>query len=302
MRRRKFITLLGGAAAASSVPWPRTARTQQGNQVRRIGILTGQSETDPTTQPRVSAFKKGLEALGWTEGRNVRIDYRGDSNYPDRHSAHAAELVGMAPDVILSSPPGMKPLLGVTRTIPIVFVLAIDPIAEGFVKSLARPGGNVTGFAAWDPSNSSKHIELLKEVSPNVARVMFIYNPIVPGITKWVDVIAAAAPSFGVEAKGAAVSNAADIEQSITALALEPNGGLIVPSNPVINENLELIHAVTRRHRLPAIGVYRFFPARGGLMSYGISDVDQFRRSTSYVDRILKGQKPADLPVQYPTT
>ena len=287
MRRREFITLIGGAAA-----WPRAAPAQQSERVRRIGVMIG-ADT-PMAHSRIGALKKGLEALGWVEGRNLRIDvrYTRDS---------AAELVGLAPDVILCTVPQFMPLEQVNRGITIIFILAIDPVAEGLVKSLARPSGNVTGFAAWDPTNSTKHVELLKEVAPHLARVLFIYNPLVPGIAKWVDVIVGAAPSFGVEAKGAAVSNALDIERSITALAREPNGGLIVPSNPAINENLELIHAFTKQHRIPTIGVYSFFPAGGGLMSYGANDVDQFRRSASYVNRILKGERPGDLPIQYPT-
>jgi putative tryptophan/tyrosine transport system substrate-binding protein len=209
--------------------------------------------------------------------------------------------VALSPDVILSTPPALRPLLEVTRIIPIVFVLAIDPVGDGSVASLARPGGSVTGFASAEPANATKYVEVLKEIAPHTTRMTYIHNPLVPGINKMVDEFVAAARSFGVEAKGVAVRDGADIERSIEALAQEPNGALMVPSSPGITEHLDLIVALASRHRLPTIGSFRFFPARGGLMSWGTDDLDQFRSAASYVDRILKGAKPADLPVQYPT-
>jgi putative tryptophan/tyrosine transport system substrate-binding protein len=188
-----------------------------------------------------------------------------------------------------------------TRTIPVVFALAIDPVADGFIESLARPGGNFTGLAGWDPSNSTKLIQLLKEIAPHVARVTYIYEPAVPGMTSFVDAGVAVSRSLGVEVKGAAVRDTADIERAIATLAQEPNGALFVASNPVVFENLDLIVALAERHRLPTMGAYRFVPAGGGVMSWGSDDIDQFRRAASYVDRILKGARPADLPVEYPT-
>jgi putative ABC transport system substrate-binding protein len=293
LRRREFITLLSGGAAT----WPLAARAQQPERPRRIGVYSGPTQNGPNVQARLGAFRKGLEALGWIEGRNLHIDYR----YNTANPAEAAELVALAPEVILSTTPGLRPLQQASRTIPIVFVLVLEPVAEGFVESLSRPGGNMTGFAGWDPVNASKHLQLLKEIAPNINRILYIYNPAVPGIVKLAEGAISVASSFGVEASGTTVRNAIDIERSIEMLAREPNGGLIVPSNPGINENLELIHSLTARYRIPAIGVYRFFPASGGLLSYGFNDVDQFREAASYVDRILKGAKASELPVQYPT-
>jgi len=292
MNRRKFVTFLGGA-----VTWAQAAHSQPVGRVRRIGVYSGPTQNGPNVQARLGAFRKGLEALGWFEGRNLHIDYR----YNTANPADAAELVALAPEVILSTTPGLRPLQKASRAIPIVFVLVLEPVAEGFVESLARPGGNMTGFAGWDPVNASKHLQLLKEIAPNINRMLYIYHPAVPGIVKLAEGAISVASSFGVEASGAAVRNAADIERSIETLAREPNGGLIVASNPGINENLELIHSLTARYRIPAVGVYRFFPATGGLMSYGFNDVDQFRDAALYVDRILKGAKPSELPVQYPT-
>jgi len=287
VNRSEFITLLGGTAAA----YPVATRAQQVERLRRIGVFAG---SVAQSKERLNAFRQGLEALGWVEGRNIQVDYR-------YNLAEAAELVALAPDVILTTVPGLRPLQRAGRTGPIVFVLALEPVAEGFVASLARPGGNMTGFAGWDPVNASKHLQLLKEIAPNINRVLYIYNPVVPGIAKLAEGALSVASSFGVVASGAAVHSATDIERSIETLAQEANGGLIVPSNPVINDNLELIYSLTTRHRIPTVGVYRFFPAGGGLMSYGFNDIDQYRDAASYVDRILKGAKPSELPVQYPT-
>jgi putative ABC transport system substrate-binding protein len=295
MRRREFIAGIGGAAA-----WPTVARAQQGERVRRIAVLIGGAQNNPQTRARADAFRKGLEALGWIEGRNLRVDYRFPSD-GEQYRVYTAELVGLRPEVILSLPPGLRLLQPLTRTIPIVFVLALDPIGEGFVTSLARPGGNMTGFAVYDPSIQAKWLQLLKEVAPNVARVLFLYSPLVPGIIGAADAFVSAAPVFSVEGRSAAVRNADDIKRAIEELGRVPNGGLFVPSNPIINDNVELIHSLAAQHRLPSEGVYRFFAASGGLMSYGVDDLDQFRLAASYVDRVLKGEKPSDLPVQYPT-
>jgi putative tryptophan/tyrosine transport system substrate-binding protein len=292
MKRRDFVTLLGGATVA----WPLAARAQQPDRVRRVGVLVG-AENDPATQARVAAFRQGLAALGWIEGRNVHVDYRFGGN-ADRLGASVADLVGVAPDVIVSSPQGLGPLRQATRTIPIVFVLLADPIGQGFVASLARPGGMMTGFASLDPSTVSKQLQLLKQVAPRVTRVANLYDPLNPTFAAFADMLVATAPTFNIEAWGAPVRNAAEIGQSIEALARESNGALMVAGVP---ENLDLILRLAARHRLPTMGPLRFLPARGGLMSYGFDDLDEFRSAASYVDRILKGAKPGELPVQYPT-
>jgi putative ABC transport system substrate-binding protein len=292
MRRRDFITLLGGAAAAL----PLAARGQQSGRVRRVGVLVG-AENDAETQARVAAFRQGLAALGWIEGRNLHVDYRFGGN-ADRLGASVADMVGLAPDVIVSSPQGLEPLRQATGTIPIVFVLLADPMGQGFVASLARPGGMMTGFASLDPSIVSKQLQLLKEVAPRVTRVANLYDSVNPTVAAFADMLVATAPKFNIEAWGAPVHNAAEVEQSIEALARESNGALMVAGVPA---NIDLILRLAAQHRLPTMGPLRFLPARGGLMSYGFDDLDEFRSAASYVDRILKGAKPAELPVQYPT-
>jgi putative ABC transport system substrate-binding protein len=294
MKRRQFITLLGGAAA-----WPIAARAQQPERMRRIGALISGGENAPQTQARYGAFRKGLEALGWIEGRNLRIDVRYAST-DDQYRTYAAEMVALASEVILSSPTGLRPLQQATRAIPIVFVVLLDPVGEGFVANLARPGGNMTGFAAYDPSIQSKYLQLLKEIAPNITHVTYLFDPAVPAITKFADETAAAAPFFGLTVGRAPVHNAIEVEQSIEAVAREPNGALILANNTPIVANLDLILALSTRYRLPAMSFYRFFADSGGLVSYGFDDVDQFRQAASYVDRILKGEKPGELPVQYP--
>jgi putative tryptophan/tyrosine transport system substrate-binding protein len=296
MNRRDLITLLGGAAA-----WPVAAGAQQTERMRRIGVLATGDETAPQTQERLGAFRKGLEALGWVEGRNIRIDYRYSTGNPERLRTVAAELVALAPEAILSNPPGLPLLQQMTSTIPVVFVVLLDPVGQGIVANLARPGGNMTGFAAYDPSNNTKYLQLLKEIAPGVARVAFMHDPQNAGTMSWPDALAAAGPLFGVKAYGAPVRNTAEVEQSIEALVREPNGALLLANNVPIVANLELIIALATRHRLPTMGFFRYFPANGALMSYGFDDVEQFRQAAYYVDRILKGEKPAELPVQYPT-
>jgi putative tryptophan/tyrosine transport system substrate-binding protein len=298
MRRREFITILGGAAS-----WPLSARAQQPVRVRRIGVLIGGgSESDPEFVSRVAAFRDGLQRLGWADGRNVSIDYRWAAGDPNRLRANAAELVGMAPDAIFSGgTAALAALHQATRTVPIVFAQVADPVAQGFVTSLARPVGNITGFALYENGVAAKHLELLKQIAPLVARAVFMYDPVNPAWPGYLREIEAAAPSLGVRVSGAAVHNAADIEQTFDALAHGPNGGLIALTSPIVQSHRELIIALAARHRLPAVYGYRFFVADGGLASYGVDNIELYGRAAAYVDRILKGEKPGDLPVQFST-
>ncbi len=297
MRRREFITLLGGAAAA----WPLAARAQQPNGVRRIGVLIALAESDPEAQARAAAFRDGLQKLGWTEGHNIRIDYRWAAD-ADHLLAYAAELVGLAPDVIVGNSSALVAALQrATGTIPIVFAQVADPVGQGFVASLARPGGNITGFATTAATFSVKWLELLKEIAPRVTRVAVIYDPANPNWAGYLRGIEARAPLFGVQLSATRVRNAEEIERAIDALARETNGGLIVGSSSLTGVHRELIIALAARHRLPAVYQFRYFVTSGGLASYGIDNIDLFRRAASYVDRILKGEKPGDLPVQYAT-
>jgi putative tryptophan/tyrosine transport system substrate-binding protein len=298
IRRREFITLLGGAAAA----WPLTARAQQGERMRRVGVLNPFAENDPEVLANITAFRQALQKLGWTDGRNLRIDYRWGGANPERIRAHATELVALEPDVILvSSPLALQPLQQETRSIPIVFTGVSDPAGSGFVASLAHPGGNVTGFAVAEFSMYGKYLELLKEVAPQVTRVAVMMNPEqVPQAGNW-RAIETVAPSFKVLLTAAHVRDAAEIERVIDAFARESNGGLIVLPSALTIVHRELIIALAARHRLPAVYAFRQFVVDGGLMSYGVDLVDQYRQAASYVDRILRGEKPAELPVQQPT-
>jgi putative tryptophan/tyrosine transport system substrate-binding protein len=294
MKRRDFITLIGGAAAT----WPLRARAQQ---VRRIGMLLSLPESDLVGQHGVAAFQKALQELGWTDGRNVRIDYRWAVGNADR-IRYAAELVAIAPDVILAiSGANVGALQQVSRTVPIVFVAVIDPVGGGWVASLARPGGNATGFATYEFSMGGKWLELLKEIAPRVTRVAVIRDPSVPAGSGLFAAIQTVAPSFGVELTSVSVSDASEIEHGIAAFAREPNGGLIVPVPSSVALHRELLITLAARHRLPAIYSARYFVASGGLISYAPDSIDSYRRAAGYVDRILKGEKPADLPVQAPT-
>jgi putative ABC transport system substrate-binding protein len=297
MRRREFITLLGGAAV-----WPMTVRAQQPERVRRIGVLMPFEESDSDAQANITAFRQALQMLGWTDGHNVRIDHRWGGGEPERISAHASELVRLKPDVILaSSPLVLQALLQETRSIPIVFTEITDPVGSGFVASLARPGGNVTGFAIAEFSMYGKSLEMLKEVAPHVARVVVLLNSEqAPQAGMW-HAIEAAAPSFRVQVTAADVRGSADIEHAIESLARESNGGLIVLPNVPTIVHRGLIMALAARHRLPAVYSSRQFVTEGALISYGPDRVDQYRRAAAYVDRILRGEKPADLPVQQPT-
>jgi putative tryptophan/tyrosine transport system substrate-binding protein len=299
MRRREFITLLGGAAVA----WPVAARAQQQpDRVRRIGVLQPINESDPEGQVRKAAFVRGLQKFGWTEGANVMIDYRWGGSDTDRIRRYAAELTGMRPEVIWTTGAlALLPLKRATRDIPIVFTQVYDPVGSGFVTSLTRPGGNITGFTLGEFSMGGKILEVLKEVAPQVSRVAVILNldqP--PHVAMW-RAIESTAVSFGVRLTPADVQGPAEIERAIEAFAREPNGGLIVLPGPIAIVHRELITALAARHRLPAAYGFRFFVTDGGLVSYGVDPADQSRQAASYVDRILKGEKPADLPVQQPT-
>jgi putative tryptophan/tyrosine transport system substrate-binding protein len=295
--RREFITLLGGAAA----PWPLAARAQQGERMRRVGVLMPFAENDSDAQANITAFRQALQTLGWT-GRNVRVDYRWGGGEAERISSYASELVGLKPDVILaSSPLVLQPLLQDTRSIPIVFTQITDPVGSGFVASLAHPGGNVTGFAIAEFSMYGKSLEMLKEVAPQVARVAVLLNPEqAPQAGMW-RAIEAAAPSFRVQVTAADVRDSAEIKRAIDSFASESNGGLIVLPNVPTIVHRGLIMALAARHRLPAVYSFRQFVREGGLISYGPDRLDQYRRAAAYVDRILRGEKPSDLPVQQPT-
>jgi ABC-type uncharacterized transport system substrate-binding protein len=297
MKRRTFITLLGGAAAA----WPLAARAQQPAQVRRIGVLMPFAADDPEYQTRVAAFHQALALLGWTIGRNVRVDTRWATANAADIRRHAAELVALAPDVILAhGASSVGPLLQATRTVPIVFPVISDPVAAGYVESLARPGGNVTGFMIFEYSMGGKWLELLKQIAPGVTRAAVLRDPTQSGASQFT-AIQTVAPSLRVEVSPVNTRDAGEIERAVAAFARAPNGGLIVTAGPAVTLHRELIITLAARHKLPAVYYERFFAVAGGLISYGPDYVDQYRRAAGYVDRILKGEKPADLPVQAPT-
>ena len=300
MRRREFIALFGGAALAG----PRAARAQQPDRVRRVGVLMSRAAGDPEEQARFAGFLQGLQKLGWTDGRNVRIDYRWAAADADRSRSYAAELVAVAPDVILASgSTSVAALLQTTRTVPIVFVNVIDPVGAGYVARLARPGGNATGFTAFEYSLSGKWLELLKEIAPNLTRIAILRDPaLAAGIGQFAAIQAMAPSSFGVELSPIDVRDGGEIERDVATLARESNGGLIVTGSSSAAVHRELIVMLAARHRLPAVYPFRYFVTSGGLISYGPDPIDVFRRAAGYVDRILKGEKAADLPVQAPTT
>jgi putative ABC transport system substrate-binding protein len=296
MRRRKFITLLGGAAAA----WPLAAGAQQPDRMRRIGMLWVTVETDPRSQANLAALRDGLAKLGWIEGRTLRTDVRWSLDN-DRLRAYAAELVSLKPDVILTfGNRGLIAVLQQTRSIPIVFTGTSDPVGQGFVASMARPGGNVTGFTNFEPSVAGKLVEALKQIAPRMDRVAIIFHPDNPNALSYARVVEAAAAAFAMKATLLRVRDAAEIEAAVNAFVREPNGGLL-PIDAVGRANREVIVALAARHGLPTVGDIRRFVEIGGLMSYGVADRDQQPRMASYVDRILHGEKPGDLPVQAPT-
>jgi putative tryptophan/tyrosine transport system substrate-binding protein len=298
VKRRAFITLLGGAAAA----WPLAARAQQQERMRRIGVLMSVAAEGPEGQARLAAFTNRLQQLGWTDGRNVRIDTRWGAGDAEGIRRYAAELVALGPDVILAS----GDIVGValqqtTRGVPIVFTMIADPVGAGLVEGLARPGGNTTGFTLYEYGISGKWLELLKEIAPNVKRAAVIREAGTAAGTGQFAAIQAVAPALGVELSPIGVGNVGEIERAVMAFARAPDGGLIVTGSGPAAIHRDLIVALAARHKLPAVYVGRFFVTAGGLISYGPDFVDQHRRAAQYVDRILKGEKPSDLPVQAPT-
>jgi putative ABC transport system substrate-binding protein len=297
MRRREFITLLGGAAA-----WPLAARAQQSRRMRRVGALLPYAANDPQAQTRNAAFLQGLQQLGWTVGTNVQIDYRWAAGNEDDTRKYAAELVALAPDVIFASgSAAVGPLHRATRTVPIVFAIVPDPVGAGFVDSLARPGGNITGFTPYEYGIGAKWLEVLKEVAPSVTRAAVLRDPaITAGIGLW-GAIQSVSPSFGVELRPVDVRDAGEIERAVSSFARSPNGGLILTGSALAIVHRDLIIALAARHRLPAVYYERYFAAAGGLISYGSDSAEQLRLAAGYVDRILRGEKPGDLPVQQPT-
>jgi putative ABC transport system substrate-binding protein len=297
MRRRSFITLLGGTAA-----WPLAARAQQPDRMRRIGALMPHVADNPQVQARNAAFLEGLRQSGWTVGRNVEVDYRWSAGMAGETHKYAAQLVALAPDVIFASgSASLGPLLQATRSVPIVFAIVPDPVGAGFVDSLAKPGGNATGFMTFEPGISAKWLELLKELVPGMRRAAVIRDPtITAGIGMW-SAIQAVAPSLGVEVRPIDVRNASEIERAVAEFARVPNGGMILTGSGRAVIHRDLIIAAAARHRLPTMYYERFFTGSGGLISYGPDYIDQYRRAAGYVDRILKGEKPADIPVQAPT-
>jgi ABC-type uncharacterized transport system substrate-binding protein len=295
-KRRQFITLIGGA-----VTWP-MAGNAQAERMRRIAVLMNTAADDPESRARNAAFLQGLQELGWTVGRNVRIDYRWAAGDADRLRRQAAELVALAPEVIMAAGnPTVTALQQATGSVPIVFAGVADPVGSGFVESLARPGGNITGFAPFEFGISGKWLELLKEIAPRVTRAAVLREATQVSGGGQFGAIQAVAPSLGVEVRPIGMRDGGEIERGINAFARDPNGGLIVVGGTSSVVHLKQIITLAARHRLPAVYYYRYFVAAGGLVSYGPDPHDQYRRAAGYVDRILKGEKPADLPVQAPT-
>jgi putative ABC transport system substrate-binding protein len=299
MKRREFVTLVGGIATA----WPLTARAQQTDLARRIGVLFGGGETDPEFQARIAAFRQRLQQLGWVEGNNLRIEIRWATGETARIRKHASELVALAPDVILAvgGNPAIAALQQATRSIPIVFVGTTDPVGAGFVASLARPAGNITGFSPFEYGISAKWLELLKQLDPRVKRAGVLRDPANPTGIGFLAAMQGVAPSFGVELSPLSVQRAGDVEIAIAGFARGSNGGLIVTLSGATIQHRGLISTLAARHGLAAIYPYRYFVTGGGLISYGPNSVEPFRSAAGYVDRILKGEKPDDLPVQQPT-
>jgi putative tryptophan/tyrosine transport system substrate-binding protein len=297
--RRNFVAALGGIAFA----WPLAARAQQADRMRRVGVLLNRVADDPEEQARLAAFLQRLQELGWTDGRNVRIDYRWAAAEAARSRTYAAELVALAPDVILAAgSQSVAALQQTATTVPIVFANVVDPVGAGFVARLARPGGNATGFTPFEYSLSGKWLELLKETAPNLTRIAILRDPaIASGIGQFAVIQAMASPSFGVELSPIDVRDGGEIERAVAAFARAANGGLIVTASSPTSVHRELIIMLAARHGLPAVYPFRYFVTSGGLISYGPDPTDQFRRAAGYVDRILKGEKASDLPVQAAT-
>ena len=297
MRRRDFVRAIVGSATA----WPLTARAQQSKSTRRVAALLPYSANDPEAQNRNAAFLQALQQLGWTVGQNVQIEYRWAAGSEGDMRKYAAELVALAPDVILTSGAAIEPLRRATRTVPIVFVIVPDPVGAGFVDSLARPGGNVTGFANYDYAIGAKWLALLKEIAPNTTRAAVLRDPALrAGMGQW-GAIQSASPSVAIEVSPISLVDAGELESALTAFAGNPNGGLILTGSALAVIHRHLIIALAARYRLPAVYYERNFVSAGGLISYGSNFVEQFRLAATYIDRILKGEKPADLPVQTAT-
>jgi putative ABC transport system substrate-binding protein len=295
VKRRAFITLLGGAAAA----WPLAARAQQAEPVRRVGVLLSMSETDAEGHARIAALRQGLQELGWSEGRNLKIDLRWTGGDDVRARAYAAELVASQPDVIFAAPSAALAAVQLTtRTIPIVFAQISDPVGAGFVASLARPGGNITGFALFEFVIGAKWLELLKQIAPSVTRVAAIYDPATTSAHGFLPMIAAAGRSLGVDVSTYAVHDTTEVERVINTFAAEPNGGLIPVASALLAVQRDFVISLANRHRLPNVYGMRYYPADGGLASYGVDNIDLYKRAASYIDRVLKGERPANLPVQ----
>jgi putative ABC transport system substrate-binding protein len=296
VRRREFITLLGSGAVA----WPFVASAQQDGRIRHVVVWIGGSGDDPTSQQRGATFRDAMRGLGWTEGRNVKIDVRfPTTNAAEETRAAAAELAALNPDVIVTTgAPILGALQRVTKTVPIVFTLVTDPVTDGFVASLARPGGNITGFTIFEHSFAGKWLEMLKEVVPGITRVAVLQNPDHPAWNAYLRVVGAVASGMRVEVTAAPVNTAAEIQAAIDAFARVPNGGLVLLPNPVATAHREVIARAALRHGLPSIYLARIYPVSGGLMSYGIDLNEPYRQAAAYVDRILKGAKPGELPVQ----
>jgi putative ABC transport system substrate-binding protein len=297
MRRREFISLLGGAAA-----WPFAAQGQQPERMRRIGVLLNRAANDPEGQARLAVLKQALQQLAWSDGGNVRIDIRWGEDNIELERKYAAELVALAPDVILASGTvSMTALQHLSRTLPIVFAVVADPVGAGFVSSLARPGGNATGFMLYEYGLSGKWLELLKRIAPSVTRAAVLRDPTNPAGLAYFGAIRATAQSLGMDVNPVSMGDADEIERAVTAFARSANGGMIVTPNSSASVHRALIITLAARYKLPAVYPFRYMATRGGLISYGPDFVDQFRLAAGYVDRILRGEKPSDLPVQAPT-
>jgi putative ABC transport system substrate-binding protein len=298
MRRREFIGALGGAVA-----WPLAARAQQPERTRRLAVFMNLPEADPESQRSLTALRQGMTALGWIEGRNIHIDYRWATDDPNSIRGSAAELVRLSPDIILASATdGLAAFQQETRAIPIVFVSVSDPVGQGFVESLAHPGGNITGFTAFEFSMGGKWIETLKEIAPSVQRIGVLFNPkTAPYFELFLRSVEAAAATFSVKSIATPVQDVAEIETAVMALALGSNAGLVCPSDSFTSTHRKTIISLTARYSVPAVFAWREFISDGALATYGISRIDQYRRAPAYIDRILRGTKPADLPVQQPT-
>ena len=297
VRRRDFIKVIAGSMAV----WPLAARAQQPEQVRRIGVLMSDVAEDSEGQARLTAFVQALQQLGWTDGRNVRIDIRWGGADADRHRRYAAELVTLAPDVIFATTtPVVAALQQATRTVPIVFAAVVDPVGAGFVTNLAQPGGNTTGFALYEYGVSGKWLALLKEIAPNVTRAAVVRDPSTASGIGQLAAIQAVAPSLGIELTPLDVRDASELERAVALFARKPNGGIIITASPTARMNRQQVIALVAQHRLPTVYPFRYFATDGGLMCYGPNVIEQFRFAADYISRVLKGEKPADLPVQAP--